>query len=333
MATKKIINSQPIFYCEMCDYKCSVKQRFQVHCESIKHLRNTSNKKNNNNTIYSKTQKIQHDYDHEYNDINIIDQYEKKIGNTSNKKNNVQLSCCCGNIYESRSGLWRHKKTCKIVEKSTNTEHLNSSELMKFMIQNNTEMYNLVKEVIKTISNTSQTHNHNTNSNNTNSHNTFNLQFYLNETCKNAMNLSEFIENIKPTMKELEITGREGYVKGISNIILSRLGDVDMTEKPIQCSDAKREVLYIKENDIWNKEAEEKPLLTNAIKKVTHRNLCNISEWQKLHPDCTDSESRKNDLYLKIVSNSISGGTKEESNENYDKIISSVAKNTVIQKL
>jgi hypothetical protein len=147
------------------------------------------------------------------------------------------------------------------------------------------------------------------------------------------MNLSEFIENIKPTIKELEVTGRDGYVKGISNIILSRLGDVDMTEKPIQCSDAKREVLYIKENDIWNKEAEEKPLLTDAIKKVTHRNLCNISEWQKLHPDCTDSESRKNDLYLKIVSNSISGGTKEESIENYDKIISSLAKNTVIQKL
>jgi hypothetical protein len=201
---------------------------------------------------------------------------------------------------------------------------------MKIITQHYGDLNTIIKELIKNgITNT----NTNTNSYNTkNINNTFNLQVYLNETCKNAMNLSDFIETIKPTIEELELTGREGYVKGISHIVTTRLNDVKTEEKPIQCTDGKREVLYIKENNIWNKEAEEKPLLTKAIKQIAHKNMCNILEWQKNYPDCTHPDSRKNDLYLNIVSNSMSGGTKEESDKNYEKIISSVAKNTIIEK-
>jgi hypothetical protein len=250
----------------------------------------------------------------------------------------MQYICKCGLKYANRSGLWKHKNNCNEYlvnnKKSDDIEEAKQYEIISQLIQSNAEWQTIVKEILKNgINNTTNT-NTNTNSHNTNNiNNTFNLQVYLNETCKNAMNLSEFIETIKPTIEELELTGREGYVKGISNIVTTRLNGVKKEEKPIQCTDGKREVLYIKENDIWNKEAEEKPLLTKAIKQVAHKNICNILEWTKQYPDCTHPDSRKNDLYLKIVSNSMSGGTKEESDKNYEKIISSVAKNTIIDKV
>jgi hypothetical protein len=243
--------------------------------------------------------------------------------------------------YTTQSGLWKHKKICNIEEYNNNKEESNdntnklilkifeeNSNLINKLANDNTELHNIIKEIVKS---GITTNSHNTNT--INSHNkTFNLHMYLNETCKNAMNLSEFIETIKPTLEELELTGRVGYAKGISHIFTSRLDEVNKEEKPIQCTDGKREVLYIKENNIWNKEDEEKTLLKKAIKMITHKNLCNISEWQKMYPDCTNSESRKNDTYLKIVLNSMPGGTDEETVSNYEKIMSSVAKNTTIDK-
>ncbi len=299
------------FYeCKKCDYICCLKQHFIQHCKSKKHINRICNTNYNNTTEKS-----------------------------------VKHNCECGKKYADRAGLWRHRKKCnnnnEITKNSSEDDNeITTKEFMKFIMSNHIEWQSIMKEIIKNgIGNNSHntntnSHNTNTNSHNTNNiNNTFNLQVYLNETCKNAMNLSEFIETIKPTIEELELTGREGYVKGISHIVTTRLNDVKTEEKPIQCTDGKREVLYIKENNIWNKEAEEKPLLTNAIKKIAHKNLCNISEWQKIYPDCTHYDSRKNDLYLNIVSNSISGGTKEESDKNYEKIISSVAKNTIIDKI
>lgn len=343
MATKKLINNIPFFYCDICDYKCCVKQRFQIHCQSKKHISNISNKKNNvqnsetpspdvPNLKCFNTKIITSNFLH---DNNI-----SKNGNINNNYNYNKLFCYCGKIYESRSGLWRHKRHCKIVNNvsdihfdTDNEDKCTSSEFMKFIMNNTNEWQTIIKEIVKNgINNTTNNTNTNNSNNTNNINNTFNLQIYLNETCKNAMNLSEFIDTIKPTLEELELTGREGYVKGISRIVTTRLNDVKTEDKPIQCSDGKREVLYIKENDIWNKEDKEKPLMTNAIKKVAHKNLCNISEWQKLHPDCTEPESRKNDLYLKIVSNSMSGGSKEESDNNHEKIISNVAKKTIIDK-
>ena len=234
----------------------------------------------------------------------------------------------------------RHRKKCNDKYEITkkNSEHDNeiiTKDIMKFIMSNNIEWQSIMKEVIKNgllnnSHNTNTNNSHNTNTNNIN--NTFNLQVYLNETCKNAMNLSEFIDMIKPTIEELELTGREGYVKGISHIVNTRLNGVKTEEKPIQCTDGKREILYIKENNVWNKEDKEKPLMIDAVKKVAHKNMCNILEWKKIYPDCTDYDSRKNDLYLNIVSNSMPGGTKEESDKNYEKIISNIAKKTVIDK-
>jgi hypothetical protein len=173
-----------------------------------------------------------------------------------------------------------------------------------------------------------------TNNNNTNnSHNkTFNLQFFLNEECKDALNISEFVSSIKVELEDLEATGRLGYVEGVSRIMNKNLKDLDINKRPIHCSDLKREILYIKNDDQWIKEEETKPILKKAIKQVANENIKQINEWKKKYPDCTDSDSRKNDTYLKIVSNSMSGLTTEEQLKNYEKIISRVAKESVIDK-
>jgi hypothetical protein len=298
--SEKIVNK---FECKQCDYKCSLRQHFNQHCKSKKHLVNIVNKT-----------------------VNTVNNIEE------------QYKCVCGKEYKSRVGLWKHRKICDnfmvLTKKISDDDNMvTMKDMLKVIMTNTNEYQSIIKELIKNGINTN-TNNTNTNCHNINNiNNTFNLQVYLNETCKNAMNLSDFIENIKPTIEELELTGREGYVKGISYIVNTRLNDVKTEEKPIQCTDGKREVLYIKENNIWNKEYEEKPLLTSAIKRVAHKNMCNILEWTKIYPDCTDSDSRKNDMYLNIVSNSMPGSTKEESDRNYEKIISNVAKKTIIDKV
>ena len=205
--------------------------------------------------------------------------------------------------------------------------------LVLHLLKQNGELQNKIIEIAK---NTSQITNNTNNTNNTNSHNTtnnaFNLNFFLNETCKDAMNISEFVSSIKINLEDLEHTGRQGYIEGISKIIINNLNNLEQCFRPLHCSDQKREVLYIKDNNEWVKEANEKPILTKAIKTIANENIKQIKNWKDKYPDCTNSNSKKNDLYLKIVSNSMSGLTKEECDKNLNKIISNVVKQSVIQK-
>jgi hypothetical protein len=134
-------------------------------------------------------------------------------------------------------------------------------------------------------------------------------------------------------LEDLEHIGRQGYIEGITNIIIKNLILLEQWFRPIHCSDLKREVLYIKENDKWEKETIDKPILTKAIKTIANKNIKQIDDWREKYPDCTNSSSRKNDMYLKIVRNSMSGGTKEECDKNITKIISNVAKQTIIDKI
>jgi hypothetical protein len=195
------------------------------------------------------------------------------------------------------------------------------------LIKDNSELKHMMMKVLE-----NGTHN-TTNNTHTNSHNkAFNLNFFLNETCKDAMNISDFVSSIKLNLEDLENTGRQGYIEGISNIIVKNLNNLEQHYRPLHCSDLKREVLYIKENDEWTKETNDKPILTKAIKIIANENIKQIQNWKAKNPDCTYSDSRKNDLYLKIVSNSMNGLTEEEGHKNINKIISNIAKETVIQK-
>jgi hypothetical protein len=188
------------------------------------------------------------------------------------------------------------------------------------MIEQNKHMVELAKNAGHNIHNT------------TNNNNSFNLQFFLNETCKDAMNIMDFVSQLQIGTKDLEETGRLGFANGISKLFINGLKQININDRPIHCSDSKRETLYIKSNNEWNKEGEDKLILTNALKHVAHKHMNKILDWTKEHPNCRDPDSRENDKYLRIVSEAMPGSTAEESSKNYTKIIKNIVKETVIEK-
>jgi hypothetical protein len=198
------------------------------------------------------------------------------------------------------------------------------------LIKENTEFKNIILKLIQ--NGTSSNINANNNNVTTNNIKTFNLNFYLNETCKDAINISDFVSSIKVNLEDLENTGRQGYIQGISKIFMKNLNNLEHHFRPIHCSDLKREVFYIKDNNEWTKETEDKPILTKAIKTIANENIKQIKFWRDKYPDCTDADSKKNNLYLKIVSNSMNGLTEEEGHKNINKIISNVAKEVIVDK-
>jgi hypothetical protein len=146
------------------------------------------------------------------------------------------------------------------------------------------------------------------------------------------MNILDFVNQLQVGIKDLEETGRLGFAEGISKIFINGLKQININDRPIHCSDTKRETLYIKNNNEWNKETDDKFILTNALKHVAYKNMKQISEWTKEHPDYNNPDSKENDRYLQIVSESMAGSTKEETNKNYNKIIKNIARETVIEK-
>jgi len=208
-------------------------------------------------------------------------------------------------------------------------------QLVEYLLKENSEFKQMMLEQNKQMIELAKNAGHNTNIHNTtnNTHNqSFNLQFFLNETCKDAMNIMDFVSQLQVCSKDLEETGRIGFANGISKIFINGLKQINISDRPIHCSDMKRETLYIKNNNEWNKEDEDKTLLTNAIKHVAHKGIKQISVWTKEHPGFNDPESKVNDRYLKIVSESMSGSTEDETNKNYTKIIKNIVKETVIDK-
>jgi hypothetical protein len=290
------------FKCDHCDYICSRKYNLMRHLSSSKH-----SKVINGDEKMSKVSKSNQDYSMQ----------SKFICNTCNKE------------YSSRNGLWKHKKTN---HNNNDKSNISDKELIMMLMKENSEFKNMMMKVVEngTCNLVNNTTNNNTH---INSHNkAFNLNFFLNETCKDAMNISDFVNSIKLNLEDLENTGRKGYIEGVSDIILKNLNNIEQQLRPLHCSDTKREVLYVKDNDKWEKETNDKPILTKAIKVIANENIKQIKNWRDKHPDCTSANSRKNDLYLKIVSNSMNGLTDEESKKNISKIITNVARETIIQK-
>ena len=293
------------FVCEKCDYKCSKQSDYDKHILTLKHKM-------------------------DYTD-DVLD--DAKVA--------TQYFCECGKEYKHRQGLWKHKKKCqnsKINEElnekqneniSNKNDQANKDNLIEYLIKENSEFKTLIMELIKKDNNIS-----NSNINSTvNSHNkTFNLQFFLNEQCKDALNIGEFVDSIKLQLTDLENTGRTGYVEGISKILIKNLNELDVIKRPIHCSDLKREVLYIKDNDKWSKEDDDKQVIKKVIKDVANKNIRQIPEWTNLNPDCKQSDSKKNNQYLNIVMNAMSGGSNEEQNSNIDKIIKNITKTVIIEK-
>jgi len=264
------------------------------------------------------------------------------------------FECICGKTYKYDSGYYRHKKNCEMViaahnsepkdkeleadkepvlaqeqdDKTLEIDKISEKEmLMMFMKEMKSTMIEMFKHV-QPVNNTTTSNNiHN------NSHNkTFNLQFFLNEQCKDALNINEFVDSIKVQLSDLEDTGRLGYVDGISKIILKNLQDMDKFKRPFHCSDLKREVIYIKSNDKWTKDDENNEQMKAAVRQVANKNIRQIAAWAEAHPNCRDPTSKKNDEYLRIVSNAMSGISSEEQSKNMMQIIRNVAREVVIEK-
>ena len=291
--------NSPKYCCDICNIKTNNKKDYEKHILSAKHSKLTNVNK----------------------ELTDLPQKEIKL---------VNFRCAnCNKNYKSRVGLWKHKQQCSKIEnnedKSDEIQEL--KEFMKYLMQENSEMKNMMMKVIE--NGTNNNHSHNTT---TNSHNkSFNLQFFLNETCKDAMNIMDFVDSIQLQLSDLEKIGEIGYVEGISKIITSNLKALDVEKRPIHCTDKKREVLYIKDENKWEKEDEDKKKLRKAIKRVAGKNQRLLPKFKEAHPDCIKAASKFSDQYNKMIIESM-GGSGDNDLEKEDKIIRNITKVTTIDK-
>jgi hypothetical protein len=310
-----------LFYCKLCDFKCLKQSNFSTHLLTPKHKKNENDNKNGKND------------------------------NKKEQKNALANYVCeCGKIYKHQSGLSRHKNANRCVPKNNNIfcntyiTHENESDVKvltnlvlevvkqnrELMVQNNEtqkqnkELTNKLFEICKNGTNNTMINN--------NSHNkTFNLNVFLNEQCKDAMNIMDFVDSLKLQLSDLENVGKMGFVEGISSIIVKNLKALDIHKRPVHCSDSKREVMYIKDEDRWEKENDEKLKLRKAIKHIAHKNSKLIPEFRAKYPDCGKSDSTKSDQYNKLVIEAM-GGSCNEDFDNENKIIKKIAKEVIIEK-
>jgi hypothetical protein len=291
------------YFCELCDYKTSHKSHYDDHLVSSRHSKRKQMEANGNGFAAQ----------------------SEFIGNVCD---------LCYKEFSSRSGLWKHKKKCENnaekticsqIESKTNEIH-ELKEIMKYLMKENSEMKNMMMKVIE-----NGTHNTTNNTNNNNSHNkAFNLNFFLNETCKDAMNIGEFVDSLKLQLSDLEKVGEAGYIEGISSIIVKNLKELDVTKRPVHCTDKKRETVYIKDADKWEKD-EDKSIMHKLIKKVASKNMKMFEKYRDAHPDCLKYHSKYSDQYNKIVYESM-GGKGDNDNEKHEKIIKNVLKEVTIDK-
>ena len=350
-----------IFRCDTCQFITSNKRDYQRHIASTKHAKRTET--HAPGLILPHSEPITQEH---LGDIlpHLPDFYptgcqpgqlafifDKHIYKTCEK---------CGSKYHSKSGLWKHRKTCEgkpeQASPSSATTDIDFKSMMMDMLKNNQEFQHKVFEMMcsqqslvvnaaataasaastaataATAAATAATSANYTNSNNyngtTNSHNnTFNLQLFLNEQCKDAMNMSDFASSITLNVSDLDNFGKVGYVEGMSNLFINTLKETDVCKRPIHCSDARRETLYVKDADKWEREGPENTTITNAVRVVEHKNIVLVNEWAKQNPRCEDSRTAENAQYINMSRAVLDG-----DDRNIAKVIKRVAKAVVIEK-
>ena len=312
LAIAKIAKIANKFYCEQCDYNTSNKYDFEKHIKTIKHKTNT-----------------------------LAIETGDLAMNLEEKSQDHKFICSnCNKTYKDNSGLWKHKKRC-MPDISNENIDLTDTNVILHLIKQNDDFKQLLLEQSKTILDQNNklfeickngTSNTTINSNHVNSHNkTFNLNVFLNETCKDAMNIMDFVDSIKLQLSDLEKVGKNGYVEGISDIITSNLKALDITQRPIHCTDKKREILYIKDENKWEKEDDEKKKLRKAIKRVASKNQRLLPKFKEAHPDCIKAASKFSEQYNKMIIESM-GGSGDNDLEKEDKIIKKITKEVTIDK-
>jgi hypothetical protein len=304
-----------IFICNFCDFETSKLSNFLIHKKTRKHAKNVNDNKMVTNDNFFMP-----------------------------KNATLEYRCNCGNTYKYKSGLSRHKKNAEkcrkmpIEESNKNDKKINNKdELILMLIKENSEFKSIIMEqqnmMMKVIENGANniTNNITNNTTNTNSNNkAFNLNFFLNETCKNAMNISEFIDSIKLQLSDFIEVGELGYIQGISNIIVKKLNDLDESLRPIHCTDQKRETFYIKDENKWEKEEEDLKKIRKMISKIAYKNQRLLFTYKEKYPDYKNPDSKRSDQYSKFVIEAL-GGKGENNKEKENKIIKHISKATIIK--
>jgi hypothetical protein len=273
----------------------------------------------------------------------------------------------CNKEYKNRTGLWRHKQKCKDDVKNEPTSQDTSEmpdvskmitpELVMTLLTQNQEFKQLIVEQQQTMLEQQQTNReqqktiieqqaenqkiqkqllevvkegktiNNTNCNN----NKFNLNFFLNEQCKDAMNIADFVNNMVLTVEDLKKTGELGYIDGITKIFTDKLRELDMYNRPMHCTDLKRETLYIKNSNEWAKDTEDKDKIKRAIECVANKNLNNLDRWKEENPGHEVMDSKQDKEFVQIMTNSL-GGMGSDREKNKQKIIKNVLREIVVEK-
>jgi hypothetical protein len=294
LGAKKGEKGQIEYYCEKCDYICYKKYSWNRHLLTSKHIQETD-------------------------------------GNILETQKGHQNICCenCNKEFKTRSGLWKHTKICISDENKIQDVVIDKvdkkDELIDYLMKENKEIKELILELAKKDSY------NNCNNNYTNSHNkAFNLNFFLNETCKDAMNIMDFVESIKLQLSDLERVGEKGYIDGISNIIIKNLKELDVTQRPVHCTDKKRETIYVKDEDKWEKDDENKKM-HKLVRKVQDKNFRMIQKFKEKYPDYNRASSRHSDTYNNIIIESM-GGKGDNDFEKEEKIIKRISKEVFVEK-
>lgn len=328
------------YRCLNCHYTTCRKSSFDKHIMTSKHIQLTESctKVATNYSClicnYNTSRKSSYDKHLMTSSHNELTNVNNKVAKSCKKVAN-ELTCeNCNKTYTSRAGLWKHKKTCSLNETDmvyNNDEPLmTDKQLVMHLLKENSEFKNMIMKLVEKV----ETHNDNNHHNiitTMNSHNkAFNLNFFLNETCKNAMNISDFVDSLQLQLSDLECIGDLGYVEGISKIIVKSLKALDESERPIHCTDKKRETFYIKNDNKWEKEDENKTHIRKAIKNVADKNTMLVPQWKAKYPDYKDSSSIYSDKYNNMIIEVLGGDDESEQSEN--KIIRKIAKEVTIDK-
>ena len=355
---KKVLRN---YICKNCDYMTPYKKDFDKHVRTIKH---TGNIMETVETDLSHEKKWHCICNKKYKDRSGLWKHRQKCKVFKNElKNELNNESKTNNQYEKqiKSPNFCHDKDTEDVldididnKDSNMTLTCFSPEMFMTVINQNKDLQDFLVEQNRTLmemasknmnmngfSSSNNIHHiagnqtNNTNSLNisqTNSNNKFNLQIFLNETCKDAMNIMDFVDTMQIQISDLEKVGSLGFVDGISSIILKNLKALDINQRPLHCSDMKRETMYVKDDNKWEKECEDKVRIKKVIKYVANKNLKVIQEWKKQYPDCVYSDSKNSDQYNKIIYESIGGTSKEETDMYTNKIIKKIVKEVMINK-
>jgi hypothetical protein len=337
MLTQKTQKTPKNFYCEICNFTCCNKQDYSRHEITVKHkMRINANSKNSDThkaylcacgKEYKQAPSLTR---HKKKCILLQNDKEEEIEEISDEKNDEgpdykELLIEAMKTMQRKDDLVSEAMTeMSAMRKETNQLVTQNTELVT---QNNdlvtkmTEMIPKMTEILPSMG----SHN-NTNSNNT-TNNTFNLQFFLNETCKDALNLTDFINSLQLQLKDLEYTANNGHIKGITNIFQTALSNMEENKRPMHCTDLKREIMYIKENDEWSKDGE-KEKMKGTINQITNKNIGNIEEWLEKYPGHINPNSPDFDKFVKMTSNCM--GTGNEADD--DKIVRNIMREVTIEK-